>query len=268
MSEQSKADGAWIFVSHSSLDIEKVREVRDFLEKDGHRPLLFFLKCLQENDARLPQLIRDEIKARTWFVLCDSEYSKAAHWVQEEVKIVTTTKPKETFVTIDLAKDLTVEREGDVPPFVRKLRPLLKRATVFLSHHREDSAIADRIYDALIEQDYRVFLPRRSLTPGMDFQKAIHVALEDAVEQGFVLLLLSPGYLTSKWCEAERRWALETLGSRPVSNIVPVIVDQPDYVYRHLPADLRNLHCIGPTKGSIVQDIAALLHDLKSRQMA
>ena len=167
MSEQSKADGAWIFVSHSSLDIEKVRQVRDFLEKDGHRPLLFFLKCLQENDARLPQLIRDEINARTWFVLCDSEYSKAAHWVQEEVKIVTTTKPKETFVTIDLAKDLTVEREGDVPPFVHKLRPLLKRATVFLSHHVEASAIAEQIHHALIEQDYRVFLPNTMSLPGV-----------------------------------------------------------------------------------------------------
>jgi hypothetical protein len=28
-----------------------------------------FLKCLEADDARLPELIRDEIKARTYFVL-------------------------------------------------------------------------------------------------------------------------------------------------------------------------------------------------------
>jgi proteasome beta subunit len=43
-----------------------------------------------------------------------------------------------------------------------------------------------------------------------------------------VLLLLSPEYLTSAWCEMEREWALKTLGSRPLSNIVPVIVRDPD----------------------------------------
>lgn len=268
MSEQSKADGAWIFVSHSSLDIEKVRQVRDFLEKDGHRPLLFFLKCLQENDARLPQLIRDEIKARTWFVLCDSEHSKAAHWVQEEVKIVTSTKPKETFVTIDLAKDLDVDHDGHVPLFVRKLRPLLKRATVFLSYARSDAVIARQIYDALVEQDYLAFLDVTAAAGFDDWLTAAQTALEDAAERGFVLLLLSPDYLTSEWCKWEREWALKALGERPVSNIVPVIVRDPQSVYSQLPADLQNLQCIDLTKESIGQDVAALLHDLKSRQMA
>src|SRR5437660_2970737 len=120
MSDKSEADGVWIFISHSNLDLRKVRKIRDALESDGHKPLLFFLKSLQNGDARLPQLIRDEINARTWFVLCDSDHSKASNWVQEEVAIVTSTKPKETFVTIDLAKDLDVDHDGDVPLFVRK----------------------------------------------------------------------------------------------------------------------------------------------------
>ena len=196
MTDQFEADGVWIFVSHSNLDLTKVRQIRDAPEKEGHKPVLFFLKCLNNKDPRLPQLIKDEIKARTWFVLCDSDHAKESPWVQEEVRIVTTTKPEETFVKIDLAWDLEV--------IMRKIRPLLKRATVFFSHSRADEPIARQIYDALVEQDYRAFLDTASLTAGSDWQKTIQAALEDALEHGFVLLLLSPEYLTSAWCQEER----------------------------------------------------------------
>jgi hypothetical protein len=47
--------------------LEKVRRIRNELERHGHNPLLFFLKCLEADDARVPELIRDEIKARTLF---------------------------------------------------------------------------------------------------------------------------------------------------------------------------------------------------------
>ena len=47
--------GAWIFVSHSHKDIEKVREIRNELERRGHNPLLFFLKCMDDDGALLPE---------------------------------------------------------------------------------------------------------------------------------------------------------------------------------------------------------------------
>jgi len=56
--------GAWIFVSHSHRDLEKVRPIRHELERRGYHPLLLFLKCLADNDARLPALLREEIQAR------------------------------------------------------------------------------------------------------------------------------------------------------------------------------------------------------------
>jgi hypothetical protein len=267
MSDPSEADGVWIFVSHSNLDLKRVRQIRDALEKDGHKPLLFFLKCLQKDDARLPQLIRDEIKARTWFVLCDSDHSRASPWVQEEVAIVTSTKPKDAFVAIDLANDMDVKEDDDVPPFVRKLRPLLKRATVFLSYAHSDAVIANQIYHALVEQDYRAFAYIQSLKAGMEWRSTIQAGLEDALEHGFVLLLLSPDYLTNIFCKKEREFALKTLGSTPRCNIVPVVVRDPDSVYRQLPLDLSHLQCPDMTKGSIARNITALIRDLKSRPM-
>ena len=36
MSGKTKVDGAWIFVSHSHRELEKVREIHHYLE-EGHR---------------------------------------------------------------------------------------------------------------------------------------------------------------------------------------------------------------------------------------
>ncbi len=58
------SEGSWIFLSHSHNDFEKVREVRNILEVQGHNPLMFFLKCLN-NDDEIDDLITREIEARS-----------------------------------------------------------------------------------------------------------------------------------------------------------------------------------------------------------
>ncbi len=58
MNPPTQKHGAWIFLSHSRRDLEKVRPIRNELERRGHNPLLFSLKCLKENDPLLPELIR------------------------------------------------------------------------------------------------------------------------------------------------------------------------------------------------------------------
>ena len=57
MNPPTQRHGAWIFLSHSHHDLEKVRHIRNELERRGHHPLLFFRKCLEDDDARLPGLI-------------------------------------------------------------------------------------------------------------------------------------------------------------------------------------------------------------------
>jgi hypothetical protein len=83
----SRPDGAWIFLSHSTKDWDEVRRVRNLLEEKGHRPLVFFLKCLTEH-SELDDLIRREIDARSWFLLCDSESARQSSWVQAEVAYI------------------------------------------------------------------------------------------------------------------------------------------------------------------------------------
>jgi hypothetical protein len=89
MSGLPASQGAWIFVSHSNRDFDKVRHVRDTLESAGHRPLLFFLKSL-DDDSEIDGLIKAEIDAREWFILCDSANSRASNWVGREVAYIRT----------------------------------------------------------------------------------------------------------------------------------------------------------------------------------
>jgi hypothetical protein len=47
---------------HQKRDLEKVRRIRNELERRGHNPLLFSLKCLEADDACRPEPIRDETR--------------------------------------------------------------------------------------------------------------------------------------------------------------------------------------------------------------
>ena len=87
MSESREDQGAWIFVSHSHRDLSKVRQVRDLLEARGHNALLFFLKSLGDDDE-IDDLIRREIEARTWFILCESDNARTSTWVKRELQII------------------------------------------------------------------------------------------------------------------------------------------------------------------------------------
>jgi len=128
--------GAWIFVSHSHRDLEKVRRIRNELERRGHNPFLFLLVCLEADDARLPDIIRDEIKARTFFILCNTRASRRSKWVKQEIELVkpVTEQPRKTVVVMNLEKDLQTE--------LHKLDRLSRRVTVFPSYPRKDAETA------------------------------------------------------------------------------------------------------------------------------
>jgi hypothetical protein len=95
-------------VSHSHADLEKDREIRNELKRRGHNPLMFFLKYLSDDDARLLRLIRDEIKAREWFIRCESPNARSSGWVQQEV--VTQLKyPAENIPVSKLREDVGIQ---------------------------------------------------------------------------------------------------------------------------------------------------------------
>ncbi len=168
--------GAWIFLSHSNQDFDAVRRLRNELEAMGHHPLLFFLKCMDDN-SELDDLVRREIEAREWFLLCDSPNSRLSRWVQREVEIITSA-PHKVYTTVDLTADLASQ--------LKQTRILTKRATVYLSYSHQDRPMADEIKAVLHEHDFAVWDPIESLRPSDNWGPVSLSALKDAAERGFV----------------------------------------------------------------------------------
>lgn len=248
--------GAWVFVSHSHRDLEQVREIRNELEKRGHNPLLFFLKCLNDDDARLPELIRDEIKARNWFVLCDSPNAKSSKYVPEEVALVESLDEKSK-ETIDLTKN--------IQPQLYKLDRLLKRATVFLSYSRRDQEVAERIQCALLRHDYHVWFDKEEVASIDDWAVRNRTALDEAATHGFVLVLLSAYSLSSPYCKAEIESALRVAQSSQRSNIIPVVITPS--ICENLPRQLFNIQWFDLATGPFDERVEELIRNLKTREM-
>jgi len=256
MNQSTPHSGAWIFVSHSHRDLEKVREIRNYLEQRGHNPLLFFLKCLNDDDARLPELIRDEIKERDWFVLCDSPNAKASKYVPEEVALVE---------SLDGKSKETIDLTQDIQPQLYKLDRLLKRATVFLSYSRRDQEVAEQIQRALLGHDYRVWFDKEEVASIDHWADRNRTALDEAASHGFVLVLLSAHSLSSPYCKVEVESALEVARHSKRSNVIPVLITES--MRDCLPGQLFNSQWFDLTTGPFEERVEELIRNLKTREM-
>lgn len=253
----ASTEGAWIFLSHSHKDLVKVRQIRDELERKGHNPLIFFLKCLEDDRSELPDLLRREIVARTWFILCDSPNSRASIWVQEEVEKITSLEGK-VYEFVDLSQDLQTQ--------LNKLTDLSRRATVFLSYARTDEEVAGRVGATLMRADFRVY-QGFEVQRGEDFQFKMQTAIDESIANGFVLVLLSPNSVGSLWCKAETLYALRKAKASGRSNVIPIIVHDMDKVLGSLPAHLATLQCFDLTSADFDQRMEELIRALKTREM-
>ena len=254
--------GAWIFLSHSNKDFEKVREIRNLLEKRGHKPIMFFLKCLENDDAQLPELLKQEIAARQIFIFCDSPNAQVSKWVQEEVAMIQKMEGN-VFKKVDLSKRLETE--------IIKLVELSKRATVYLSYAYQDKEIAERVQRVLLQNDYRVWIDVISVGNSEgDFVSVIQSAIDDAIERGFVLLMLSEASLKSQFCRQEALYALEKAASQR-SNVVPVVVSNLRAIMESLPPSLEfrlsRLQWYDLSNGPLEANITELIKNLKTREM-
>lgn len=154
---------AWVFISHSNKDFEKIIKVRNKLEQLGYKPLLFFLKCL-DDDSEIFELIKREIKARDRFILCDSYNSRLSKWVQKEIDYIKSLhRPYEI---IDLDAEDSVINEC-VERFNR-------RSSVYIWSTSDE--ISDQLSNMLIRKAFKVgILPSTYLNDYLDFKRGIQV---------------------------------------------------------------------------------------------
>ena len=241
---------AWVFVAHSTRDIEKVRRIRDVIEEEGGEPILFFLKCITDDDE-LDGLLRREIDARNVFLLCDSTNARESGYVQEEFSHARS-RGKEPLVVIDLD-------DPDWEQQVVRIRSLVRRASLFLSYSRRDTAAVQPIRAALIEHDLAIWEPSHDLHPGASFAAQIREAVDGAARFGHFLHFISSSSLSSPSVTAETERAIEsTIGDR----YLPILLEPPTAIGHLLPTYVQTRQWIDFSTGNVTRTLPQLLQRL------
>jgi hypothetical protein len=88
---------------------------------------------------------------------------------------------------------------------------------IFISYSRQDKTIADYIAAELRVREADVFIDYQKLVGGENFIGRLGREIEAC---DYLLLLLSPRSVSSKWVQAEVAWALKN--NKP---IVPVLLE-------------------------------------------
>ena len=200
----------YFFISHSHLDIEKVRIIRNIIEETFfYEPILFFLKCLSDENE-IDSLIEREINERIWFVYCDSENAKKSEYVKKErafVNSLISNGKKINLLNIELDKFNIWD--DDCYEYIREqISYRIRKTKVFISYQRKDTAIARKIKDALFSRGFSVWTDE-DMAAGDLWNVAINTAIkEHSYKNGLFLLLTSERDIDSFFVKAEIETAL------------------------------------------------------------
>jgi hypothetical protein len=266
MAEDSGSDGpkngakkvsdAWIFVSHSHKDLAAVRRVRDELERLHANPLLFFLMCLTE-DEEVDSLIKREISARNFFLLCDSPFARTAPWVKKEREFVLSLKDRKIH---ELDLDWPWERQR------RVILETLRAATAFINYSVRDRDRVRPYVDLLVANDLAVFEPLAETAFTDSWLDQLDTAIARSA-MGYFFAFLSQDWLHSVWArkEVERYLALtDSLGTggRPIL----VALDPISSLALDLPEELRDIQILDFSSGNVAGNGRKLLEAVELRQ--
>jgi hypothetical protein len=243
----AKISDAWIFVSHSHQDLAAVRHVRDEIERQNANPLLFFLLCLKE-DEEVSDLIKREISARNFFVLCDSDAARGSKWVQKERQFVESLPDRKVY-RLDLSW-----------PWEKQLRVIgdaLAGATTFINYAYRDRDRVRPYIDLLVRNDFAVF-DYVQMTAGASWSGEITHALRSA-RNGYFVTMLSRAWVDSTEALTEFLRYLALTSKRPIV----VTLDPLASISRALPAKLRELPILDFSVGDAASHERELLSALE-----
>jgi len=179
-----KSQGSWIFISHSSSDIEKVRLIRNEFERLGQNPLAFHLKCLNtdtpEGITELEDLIKREIKARDWFVYCESAEAEKSVYVQMEREYVAALEKKMIW-RIDMSKP--------IPDILEQVRKIVTDIHLFVLYSYRDKDLVHPLIGVLQERDYCILTEADFRPGGNAFRQVSQEMLKSAAYGAFLMIL-------------------------------------------------------------------------------
>ena len=145
---------------------------------------------------------------------------------------------------------------GNYLPAIRHAGAARWRWDLFLAHAGPDAAVAERLFDLLIPHGRRVFLDRRSLRPGDDWDRELSRAQRDSR----VTVVLVSGHTDQAYYQREEIAAAIDLARRHGRRVVPVYLPGSDR--DAIPYGLRLKHGITVDDASDLQPLAERLHAL------
>lgn len=245
-----KDNEIFVFLSHSHRDYEKVRVVRDLLENEGFRPLMFFLKCLEKEEySELTKtLIKEEIESRQRFILCESKNAKSSNWVQFEVEHIKEINRPYEVVNLDWPKERIEE----------SIQRFIIRSTVFLSYPRSLRPLVESVNEKLKMHDFKVFYDYEHISEGVE---TIVDNLDEACKKGYVLVFIDDRSPISEWQMRELRYAVNHATRN--KNIVP-ITTVPITDYHFLEFAFADLDIINVQNMSISEASEHIVNQLMS----
>lgn len=216
-----------IFLSHSSKDIEKVRKIRDILEALDYDPLLFHMKCLDDDNETLEDFIKKEIDARNVFVYCKSKNSESSVWVQKELLYIKSSANKRLY-EIDIEKPLS----DTLVIFLNTLAKIIQRNKIFISCSHADRIYSDKITSILDNNGYDVV--RYTHYNREESEQHANDVRQIALN-GIFMPIITSNYLSSVYCMSELDKAFYPLNEGKEKIIFkPICVGAPIKIIKQL----------------------------------
>lgn len=212
----------YFFISHSHLDIEKVRIIRNIIEETFfYEPILFFLKCLSDEEE-LQSLIRREINERIWFVYCDSENARKSEYVGKERAIVNdliASGKKINLLNIKLDK-FNIWDDGCYDYIKEQISYRIRKTKIFILHRQTDSVIAEKIKNALSARGFSVWSASNIASGDLWCDAVGNGIKRHSYKDGLFVLLSSKGADDNVAIKAEL-----DLATRCGALVLPVVVN-------------------------------------------
>lgn len=205
-----KNGNIYVFLSHSHHDYDKVSRLRNILEEEGFKPLMFFLKAFDNPKYKhlLEPIIKEEIDQRQRFILCRSENTKESAWVKFEEDYIKS--KKRAYEVVDLDSPQEVQKNA--------IRNYRRRSRVFISYPRSLSQIASNLHSKLRERGFAPFVDSLDIMPGLPIKETITNIIDKAAKEGYVLYLIDYNK-RSEFVDMEIMYAL-----RLSAHILPILV--------------------------------------------
>ena len=196
----------YFFISHSHLDIEKVRIIRNIIEETFfYEPILFFLKCLS-NDEEIKDLVQREIYERIWFVYCKSENAEKSKYVQEERAYLENLIANGKQINrIDVELDKFNIWDKECYEYIRnQIAYQIQKTKIFLSYTARDRDFARMLRDQLERHGYSVWSSEFDIALGTDFVDSVESALKrHSYKDGIFMPIVSVNSMKSYVCRVE-----------------------------------------------------------------